>query len=189
MSSLLKALGFTIGMRRLGPYNAASGSEFKAQSSDAATLAELQNGTCIRKRFLNEALADLERHRLVEKSGWQRWRLCEAALPIVMAEFAAIREAQNKDGKKEEKKKEEKKEEKKEKRRKRSAKARRRRRKRNRVPGARTCCSLSLRTMSNEPDFCGLREFGDDAIRVIDLRQPFAQRAEIHGHGAIDAPS
>jgi len=82
---------------------------------DGATLSKIEDETCMPRRFIRAALEELERNRLIEKR-WGRWTIRVPGLPIIKAEFDAIREAtkkEKKDDKKEEKK-EDKKEEKKE---------------------------------------------------------------------------
>jgi hypothetical protein len=81
------------------------------RSHDGARLSEIEHATCIPGRYLREAVADLEHHRIIEKR-WGRWTIREAALPVVKTEFDAIRESRKKDDKKDEKK-DEKKEDKK----------------------------------------------------------------------------
>jgi hypothetical protein len=75
----------------------------KDRDYDGATFSEIEEGTCIPRRYLRDALAELERNRLIEKR-WGRWTIREPALPIIKAEFDAIREAKNKEEKKDEKK-------------------------------------------------------------------------------------
>ncbi|MFZ1107652.1 MAG: hypothetical protein WAN43_04810 [Rhodomicrobium sp.] len=83
----------------------------KDRAYDGATFSEIEESTCIPRRGLRDALNELGRNRMVAKR-WGRYAIREPALPIVKAEFDAIRDAKKKE--KEKDKKEEKKEEEKE---------------------------------------------------------------------------